>query len=351
MAEDPERPSWGRRVTPYQKWQEGEGIPRYTGSYCESLYTAEVKPWARVGQNGAFVNLAEQEADDGWIIEVAPRGQTEVLHHLFEMGIFVLDGRGATTFWQPGKPKQTVEWQRGSVFSPPLNCYYQHFNLDGNRPARIFAVTNAPMVINIYRSAGYVFSSNYVFADRYAGEEGYFGERGEQVEEQLWKTNFIPDLRAFTLKENPGRGVGNLRMGFHIANNQMAAHCSDFPPGIYKKGHRHGVGAHVILLEGQGYSLLWFQGQERRKVDWKDGSVLSPKDRQYHQHFNTGPTPARYLAFRLGALDPRRAFAEDGRPEQIEYEDEDPAIYDRYAAECARHGAQLVLARPQYRKR
>lgn len=341
----------GPRASPYQLWLQGEGIPSHRGSYLESLYTAEVKPWARVGQNAAFVNLADQEADDSWILEIAPGGKTEPLHHMFEAGVFVVEGRGATTFWQAGKPKQTVEWQRGSIFSPPLNCAYQHFNLDGQRPARLFSVTNAPMVINLYRNPDFAFNCDYVFEDRYAGENDYFSARGEQVEEQLWKTNLVPDIRAFTLKEQPTRGFGNLRMGFLLANNQMAAHCSDFPAGSYKAGHRHGVGAHVIVLDGEGYSLLWFEGEERRRVDWRDGSVLSPKAHEYHQHFNTGSTPARYLAFRLGALDPGRLAGEagGGAPDQIEYEQEDPAVYEMYAEECAKQGAKVVLPRPAYR--
>ena len=337
-------------ATPYRQWQQGEGILSHTGSYLESLYDAEVRPWSRLGQNSAFVNLADQEADDGWLIEIAPGGQTEPIHHMFEAGVFVVDGRGATSFWQSGKRRQTVEWQRGSIFSPPLNCWYQHFNLDGQRPARLFAVTNAPMVMNLYRNPSFVFGCDYVFDDRYAGEDDYFSAPGEQLEEQLWKTNLIPDIRSFTLRDRPGRGFGNQRMGFLLANNQMAAHCSDFPPGTYKAGHRHGVGAHVIVLGGQGYSLLWFDGEARRRVDWKDGSVLSPKEGEFHQHFNTGPTAARYLAFRLGALDPRRLAGEEGgAPDQIDYEDEDPSTYETYAAECARHGAPVALPRPAYR--
>ncbi len=139
----------------------------------------------------------------------------------------------------------------------------------------------------------------------------------------------------------------------------MAAHCSEFPPGTYKKGHRHGVGAHVIILDGSGYSLLWFEGEkERRRVDWTDGTVLSPKEMEYHQHFNTGPTHARYLAFRLGDLDRRReeriakSASKDERTELngIEYEDEDPEIYELYVAECAKHGAEVRLPRPAYRR-
>jgi gentisate 1,2-dioxygenase len=133
-----------------------------------------------------------------------------------------------------------------------------------------------------------------------------------------------------------------------LSDNLMAVHCSEFPPGTYKKAHRHNVGAHVIILDGQGYSLLWFEGEQPAKVDWKDGSVLSPKEMEYHQHFNTGPTSARYLAMRLGQLDTRHW--QGFMPQQIEYEDEDPGIYEMYGAECAKNGAEVLMDRPIYRR-
>ena len=136
-----------------------EGIPIYRGSHVPDLHTADVAPWPRIGQKGAFVNLANQQQNDGWVMEIAPGGQTEVLHHLFESTYYILDGRGATTIWQGGSSKkQTVEWQAGSLFSPPLNSYYQHFNLDGQKPARLFTATTAPLQLNIARDEEFVFN-------------------------------------------------------------------------------------------------------------------------------------------------------------------------------------------------
>src|SRR5437867_21744 len=106
----------GKGLSAFRRWQEGEGVPIHGGSYVQDLYTTEVKPWARMGHPGAFVSLADHEYDAGFVVELAPAGQSEVQHHLFESVIYVVDGRGATSFWQEGGPKQTVEWQRGSVF-------------------------------------------------------------------------------------------------------------------------------------------------------------------------------------------------------------------------------------------
>ena len=342
--------------TYYQQWQAGEGIPSYTGSYVESLYTLEVAPWPRTGQKGAFVNLAAQELDDGQLLEIAPGGETEVLHHLYEALVYVLDGRGATTIWQKDGPKQTVEWQRGSLFSPPLNTYYQHFNLDGEKPARLYAATTAPATLNLLRDSTFVFDAPYVFSNRYNAEDGYFSNPGEQTAHG-WKTNFVPDLRAFQLTPrsadvNSGRGAGGSGMGFLMSDNACSVHISEFPPGTYKKAHRHGAGAHVIILGGEGYSMLHFEGKEdeRIKAEWKDGTILSPQHWEYHQHFNTGPTPARYLACTFGraVVVSQNAHADTN---QIEYPDEDPAVYQLYEAECLKRGAEIVLPRPAYAAR
>ncbi|MCH7655666.1 MAG: hypothetical protein IIC95_06725, partial [Chloroflexi bacterium] len=50
--------------------------------------------------------------------------------------------------------------------------------------------------------------------------------------------NFVPDIRTFGLDYNANRGAGGQLTNFAIANNSMAVHCSSFPTGTYKKGHR-----------------------------------------------------------------------------------------------------------------
>jgi len=341
-----------RTLTPYRQWQQGEGIPIYQGSYIDDLYHLELGPWARAGQQAAFVNLAAQEEDDAYVLGIAPGSQTQPLHHLFEETIFVLEGRGVTRFWSAADDsrKQTVEWNRGSLFSPPINCYYQHFNLDGGHAARLFAVTNAPMLMNIFRSPDFIFGDTHRFTDRYDAAGDYF-KGGQYAGNNLWQTNFVSDVRSFELEEHGNRVPGDMSMQFRLANNQMRCHISEFETGLYKRAHRHGAGAHVVILSGQGYSVLWFEGEGPRKVEWKDGSVISPMGMEYHQHFNTGPTAARYLALRLGELDARRRQGleyDEREIDGIRYEDEDPAVYDLYMDECARCGAEVKLPRPSY---
>jgi hypothetical protein len=76
----------------------------------------------------------------------------------------------------------------------------------------------------------------------------------------------------------------------------------------------------------------------------------------FHQHFNTAPDPARYLAVAFGSLrypfttDKRRVFSgmdvsvKDGGC-QIEYEHQDPRIHRIYLKELRKHGVQSGMAK------
>ena len=144
-------------------------------------------------------------------------------------------------------------------------------------------------------------------------------------------------------------GAGGRNVNFELAGNVMGSHISEFPVGRYKKAHRHGPGAHVIILGGQGYSLLWPPNDgEMVRVDWQPGSVVVPPNQWFHQHFNSGADPARYLALRWNSWRYRFVALTDEKPievdvkqggGQIEYEDEDPKIHQIFESALAKAGA------------
>jgi hypothetical protein len=75
----------------------------------------------------------------------------------------------------------------------------------------------------------------------------------------------------------------------------------------------------------------------------------------FHQHFNTGPTPARYLACSLGSrrypfISLRKKSAEGGGSlsiqkggRQIEYEDQDPRIHRKWLEAIRRNGVESQM--------
>ena len=58
-----------------------------------------------------------------------------------------------------------------------------------------------------------------------------------------------------------------------------------------------------MIPAGEGYSVLWEEGKEKIVAPWHEGSMFVPPNKWFHQHFNVGATPARYLA-----LHPPRQF-------------------------------------------
>jgi len=135
--------------TVYEEWVETEGIPIVSGFFVEDLRTIPVEPWERKGAFGCYINLeGTGGTNNAYVCEIPAGSRTKPQRHLFEELIFVLSGRGATTVWQEGGNKQTFEWHEGSLFSPPLNAWHQHFNGQGQEPARYVAVTTAPTLIS-----------------------------------------------------------------------------------------------------------------------------------------------------------------------------------------------------------
>lgn len=334
-------------VNTYVEFQKREGIPVLTGFAVDDLATIELGDWARVGGRGTYIDLEGTGGTNGaYVCEIAAGTSLEPERHLYEETIYVLTGNGTTSVWYEGTEPVSFEWGPGSLFAIPLNAWHQHHNAAGRRPARFLAVTTAPLVMNLFHDSAFVFETPVTFPERFAGDESYFNAKGTLYNGRIFETNFIPDARSFELYRNPARGTGK-GCRFELSSNTSHAHVAEFPVGTYKKAHFHGPGAHVILLRGTGFSLLWPQGGTAQRSDWKDGSMFVPPHGWFHQHFNTGAEPARYLALRWGsakydlggALGWTTGHSYDVPGAQIEYADEDPAVHRMYEAELARSGA------------
>lgn len=78
--------------------------------------------------------------------------------------------------------------------------------------------------------------------------------------------------------------------------------------------------------------------------------MFVPPGRWFHQHFNVGSAPARYLA-----LHPLRQFAghgetvEDRARDQIDYTAEEPWIRDKFEGELAKRGIASEMPEEAYR--
>ena len=329
---------------PYQAWLEQEGIPNYTDVFVKDVWTLPVKPWARLGGLGAYINLANAKmATNAYVAEIPPGRSLKPEKHMYEEIILFGRGRGYTLIWNEGRPKQRVDWQEGSLFSPPLNAWHQHFNADPDQPARMLAVSDMRPIIVLHRDIDFVLNNPFTFSHRYDSEEQW-PKFYEHIETRYHKLNFVPDVRTYKLIRWDARGTGTMSAQFLMASNaRMKSHINEMQVGRYMLAHRHGAGAHLYIVSGQGYTLLWPErGQldKRIRVDWQAGSLIGVIGSYFHQHFNTGPEPAKQLAMRLGGawdFQERGGGREEGMA-VIESQDEDPLIRQIYEEELRKNG-------------
>jgi oxalate decarboxylase/phosphoglucose isomerase-like protein (cupin superfamily) len=345
--------------TAYQKWTEAQGIPIIRDFYLEDLRKLELAPWDWKGAQGVYLNLiGTGGVNDAYVCEMAPGKSVRPQRLLFEEIIYVLQGHGSTTVWNDENKKVSFEWQAGSLFSPPLNTWRQHFNGSGVEPARFLSVTSAPVVINLLRNMDFILNNSFAFNDRFDADPDSFSGQGESYKGRamhIWDTNFVSDVRTLPLFKWEERGGGGSSVAIELAQNSLTSHISEFAVGKYKKAHRHGPGAHVIIIGGQGYSLMWPEGEPIKRFDWHEGSVVVPPEMWFHQHFNTGTKPARYLALRWGSQKFPRPWRSKGYGvdksvkaggDQIEYHDEDPQIRRMFEQELAKNGAVSRMEAP-----
>ncbi len=157
------------------------------------------------------------------------------------------------------------------------------------------------------------------------------------------------------------RGGGGTNAFFMLAGGTINSNVSRFQPGTYKKGHRHGPGAHLYITEGTGYVLTQRGNEPRIRCDWQEGSLYLSGAGQglwLHQHFNVGETPAEYLV--LGVNKSRRYamsrwdagtptdrntadLSEKAGGIQVEYEDEARDVHEIFEAELAKRGIQCRM--------
>ena len=89
---------------------------------------------------------------------------------------------------------------------------------------------------------------------------------------------------------------------------------------------------------------MWPDGEEPRYYPWEVGTMIVPPNMWWHQHFNTGTTPSRYLAFKYEGVAVRNA---QGVPkawisariggDQIDYADESEAVRARFTDALAQY--------------
>jgi hypothetical protein len=358
--EDPGTPDLEVKAFTYDRWMESVGIPIHRGYFIPDLRTVELGWWEKRQCDAAFVQLTGQEGVSSAIVMEIPDGKTlpPVNFGLDEL-IYVLQGRGITSVWSgDGAPKKTFEWQDRSLFQIPHNYFQQLGNMRGDQPARVLRYSYLPLAMSLNTDADYFFDNPFRGRDYLSQASELYSEAklvqdgdptlawaGKSV---YWFGNFFADMGAWDRFSANRRGGMTVTIMF--PNSEMSCHMSVFPHRTYKKAHRHGPGRVIVIPGGEGYSVLWEEGKEKIVAPWHEGSMFVPPNKWFHQHFNVGAAPARYLA-----LHPPRQFrghaekVEDREKDMIEYGNEDPWIRKKFEEELGKRAITSLIPEDAYR--
>ena len=359
---------WGPSyVSPYERWKSEQGLDTIRGWSVDNLYTVELKDWPARNSSGVFINLEGNEGfNDSYVQEISPGRSTVPMRHIYEDTIFILSGRGATTVWHEESKKQTFEWKTNSYFCMPPNAWFQHHNGSGVEPVRFVGMTAAPRVLNTFKDIDFVFNNPYRFVDRFNDDPDYFkSQAAPEGDASHYKlvTNFVADLRAGTARALDPKGMGSRGVSttgvlYEMINGTMKSHTSEWPIGTYMNCHRHGPGLNIIILESKGFTLLWKDDfKDRVRVDYGPGSMFTPPELYWHQHFNTGPQPLFHLAAGWGSEKPKKgggsyyyarggsqdADAAWGGEDVITLEQEDHEVHREFEEELAKEGIRCNM--------
>ena len=91
---------------------------------------------------------------EAYVQELPPDGRSGKHRHMAEEFVFVLEGRGyslhwdvaaevgETYHWRPDEAPKRFDWEASDWMYIPVNTIHQHFNADGEEPARLLCATS-----------------------------------------------------------------------------------------------------------------------------------------------------------------------------------------------------------------
>ena len=371
-----------RPKTPYDIYMEEQEIPIYREIGVRRVQDLPRKPWKKTGGNGTFIQLLGTEGLWGcYVVEVPGAGALNPEKHMYEEIYLVVDGRGSTEVWTEGNGKKlTFEWQRGSLFSIPINASHRIVNATRS-PALLLGGTTAPNVMNMFSNPDFIFNCPYQFKDRFDPTDDYYKPK-EEIEPDplrglaMRQTNIIPDIINCELPLDNRRSPGYRRIEPHMTGNNFYLWIGQHENGRYSKAHAHGSAAVLVCLTGKGYTYTWPATLGQKPWEAGKGELVKRQDYEpvglvsaapmggnwFHAHFGISKEPLRLSAW----FGPNAPGRERGRPGEkaidygaidiheggtaIPYYDEDPYLRKEYQETLKKEGVASRMADSLYRK-
>ncbi len=265
---------FNRPKTPYDLFMESDEIPIYRDIGVSKVQNLPLQPWKRMGGRGTYIQLHGTEGKWGcYVVEVPGAGALNPEKHMYEEVYLVVEGRGSTEVWLEGDNKRHVfEWQKGSLFSIPVNAMHRIVNASSS-PALLLGGTTAPNLMNLINNTDAIFNCPYQFRDRFSGADDFYKYKDDIEPDPvrglaMRRTNFIPDIVNCDLPLDNRRSPGWRRVEPFMTGNTFYLWIGQHENGHYSKAHAHTSAAVLICVKGKGYTYTW---PERLGLDAVEG--------------------------------------------------------------------------------
>jgi mannose-6-phosphate isomerase-like protein (cupin superfamily) len=371
-----------RVATPYDEFMESEGLPVFRDIGISKVQNLPLVPWQRTGGRGSYIQLYGTEGKWGcYVVEVPGSGALHPEKHMYEEIYFVVEGRGSTEVWLENEQKKHVfEWQKGSLFSIPMNAMHRIVNAS-SAPALLLGGTTAPVVMNALNNRAAVFENPFAFKDRFSDSDDFYKPRDDIEADPvrglaMRRTNLMPDIVNCDLPLDNRRSPGYRRVEPFMTGNSFYLWVGQHENGRYSKAHAHTSAAVLICVKGKGYTYTW--PERLGPTPWKDGKEAEVRRldyepvglvtaapggaRWYHQHFSVSKEPFRLTAW-FGPHSPGRDPGPPGAPHTdytamelqeggtaIPYWMEDPFLRQEYEAKLRAEGVTCRMDPSLYQK-
>lgn len=121
--------------------------PPLTGMVVPAdLRTIELveRPWRN--NKGYWFELGGNQILSAHLAELKPGGSSVRHRHTTEAYLYIVKGRGYSIVNYEDEPPTRIDWTEGTLFSPPVWAWHQHFNLDPAESARYLAIQDTGLV-------------------------------------------------------------------------------------------------------------------------------------------------------------------------------------------------------------
>lgn len=265
-------------VDPYLNWVKAEAVLIHEGAALD-LLTLDVKPWARFGMKGAVCHV-EGRCDflTAFLFALEAGQSSAPVRHTYEEVFYVLSGSGETIVTLSDGHELTLEWGEKKLFAVPINATARH--MAGPKGARFVALNNFRYLMGLYRNEAFLFGNS----------SPLHGRQKRALDAGLLAD---PVMAAASTDELTPLELADLSLGVDLTM---------LSPKTSTLARRQFQGRHILGVDGQGFTLSFSnKSSEIRRIDWRHGMLVGCKNMQFHQHFNSGGAPARFIGVELGS--------------------------------------------------